>query len=116
MGSWGGLQVSPGVVFGTAGQGGPATPVSQGVVLSLLQQLSADLSSNEESKVQWVREALLAVDVHDRRFSKHVKAILTDVGAALQRQLERNKAAGGRLASDIMITIHLTNSLMQSCK
>jgi len=91
--AWG-AGVPGGSVWGR-GAGGPAAPVSQGVVLSLLQQLGADLSSNEEIKVQWVREALLAVDVHDRRFSKHVRTILTDVAAALQRQLERNKAAGG---------------------
>ena len=54
-------------------------PLSQGVLLSLMQQLSCDLEEEPQLKLAWIRDACLAVDLSDPMFSQHIRPILEAV-------------------------------------
>ena len=83
-------------------------PLSQGILLSLVQQLSADLQSNLGVKLAWIREAALLINPADPMLARHLRPVLEGVYAALQ-------AAAGRLqgaeANSCRLAMHAFNRL-----
>jgi enhancer of mRNA-decapping protein 4 len=100
-------QQPPGAVLGLE-----PPPLSQLVVLSLIQQLSADLLSGEvASKLSWVREAALALAPGDPAVAAHARPVLAQAHASL------GAAAGvlrGADASACKLAMHVVHSQMTS--
>lgn len=81
--------------------------LSQMVLLSLLQQLSADLNQGTAIKLQWIREAALAINPSDHSIATHVKPVLQQVASALQAVLPKLQLAE---ASSCKLTLHVVRS------
>ncbi|XP_038712127.1 enhancer of mRNA-decapping protein 4-like [Tripterygium wilfordii] len=62
-------------------------PLSQGVLLSLLQQLSCDISKETPKKLEWMYDVTFAINPADPLIARHVLAILDQVSKALNNHL-----------------------------
>ncbi len=86
-------------------------PLSQMVLLSLVQQLSADLTTTLSAKLAWIREAAMLINPHDPLLARHVWPVLEGVHAALT-------AASARLtgpdASSCRLAQHVVHSQLTS--
>jgi len=85
------------------------TPLSQMVLLSLLQQLAHDLSQQTTSKLQWIREAALVINPQDPAISHQVKPVLQGVANSLTRTMQKMSPDD---ASSCKLTIHIVRSQM----
>lgn len=63
-------------------------PLSQPILLSLIQQLSVDLSTDTELKYKYLDEAMLALDTNDAITREHVATILDGLIQQIQITLE----------------------------
>ncbi|CAI8590480.1 unnamed protein product [Vicia faba] len=90
-------------------------PLSQGVLLSLLQQLSCDINTDTPRKLQWMTDVAAAIDPEDTRIAAHVRPILDQVYRTLghHRSLPTNSPSE---ASTIRLLMHVINSVLLSCK
>lgn len=77
--AWLCAQLQPNNVFGA----GPL--LSQGVILSLIQQLGCDLQRDTPAKVSWICEAALSLDRRDPLLVTHMPAVLTNLVVQLQQ-------------------------------
>lgn len=85
--------------------------LSQMVLLSLVQQLAADISSNTSMKLQWIREAALALNPQDPMLGPHLRPVLEQVHAALAAAV--GKMQGGEVQS-CKLAMHVIHSQMSS--
>ena len=94
-----------------------STPValSQGVLLSLAQQLSSDLEEEPELKIAWVRDAALAIDPSDAALAQHMRPILEAVFAGLH-ECATAPETPAPVKNDLRLCIHVVNSLLTACK
>lgn len=103
-------QADPGSVLGSE-----PCPLSQMVLLSLVQQLSADLTpgpgSNLSTKLAWVREAAMLVNPADPLLAPHFRPVMDQVYAALQGCAARVHGAD---ASACKLAMHVVHSQMSS--
>jgi len=61
-------------------------PISQNVLISVIQQLSCSLKSHDTlKKLDWLQYCLVELDPHDPNISSYVVPVLTE----LQRDLEQ---------------------------
>jgi len=90
-------------------------PLSQGVLLSLMQQLSCDLSEEAPLKLAWIRDACLAVDPSDQMLSHHMRPILESVFTGLH-EASTSPSTAAPVKSDLRLCIHVVNSLLTACK
>lgn len=111
-----------GVVSWLCNQVDPATlftisppPLSQGVLLSLVQQLGCDLGNDTSRKLTWIREAALALNPHDPGLAPHMRLFLEKLYQNLHR-LMTNPDLKPELASATRLVIHVVNSLLTACK
>lgn len=90
-------------------------PLSQGVLLSLLQQLSCDINTDTPRKLQWMTDVAAAINPEDTRIAAHVRPILDQVYRTLShhRSLPSNSPSE---ASTIRLLMHVINSVLMSCK
>lgn len=84
-------------------------PLSQMVMLSLLQQLAVDLSQHTTSKLQWIREAAMNIDPRDPVIAHQVKPVLQGVANSLTNNIEKMSPSD---ASNCKLTIHVVRSQM----
>ncbi|CAH2053838.1 unnamed protein product [Thlaspi arvense] len=87
-------------------------PLSQGVLLSLLQQLSCDISKDTSRKLAWMTDVVGAINPSDQMIAAHARPIFEQVYQILHHQ--RN--ASGSDASAIRLIMHVINSMLLSCK
>lgn len=87
--------------------------LSQMVLLSLLQQLAADTTATKgiSGKLQWIREAALALNPQDPLVAPHLKSVLGQVHAALGAAIPR--MTGGDVQS-CKLAMHVVHSQMIS--
>ncbi|XP_032678141.1 enhancer of mRNA-decapping protein 4 [Odontomachus brunneus] len=76
-------RTEPSTVFSCAGAQGSRCILQQPVILSLVQQLSADLGHRTELKHRWLEDAILNLDVNDPVTREHIGTVLM----TLQNQL-----------------------------
>ncbi|XP_045805523.1 enhancer of mRNA-decapping protein 4-like [Trifolium pratense] len=90
-------------------------PLSQGVLLSLLQQLSCGINTETLKKLQWMTDVAAAINPADTRIAAHVRPILDQVYRTLghHRNLPTNSPSE---ASNIRLLMHVINSVLLSCK
>lgn len=90
-------------------------PLSQGVLLALLQQLACDISNNMARKLAWMTEVAVAINPADPLIAMHVRPVLEQVYQILghQRNLSTTSASD---ANTIRVLMHVINSVLMSCK
>ncbi|XP_010465156.1 PREDICTED: enhancer of mRNA-decapping protein 4-like isoform X2 [Camelina sativa] len=87
-------------------------PLSQGVLLSLLQQLSCDISKDTSRKLGWMTDVVAAINPSDQMIAVHARPIFEQVYQILHHQ--RN-AAGSDITA-VRLIMHVINSMLMSCK
>jgi len=89
-------------------------PLSQGVLLSLVQQLSTDLSTPDApKKLDWIRDACLAVDPADQVLRPHMRPVLSTVHASLMAAAS-SAASSPEVRAGTRLCIHVVNSMLSS--
>ncbi|KAL2245177.1 UNVERIFIED_CONTAM: Enhancer of mRNA-decapping protein 4 [Sesamum indicum] len=90
-------------------------PLSQGVLLSLLQQLACDISKETSRKLTWMREVLSAINPTDPMIVVHVRPIFEQVYQILNHHRSLPTTSGAEL-SNIRLIMHVINSMLMSSK
>ena len=86
--------------------------LSQMVLLSLVQQLAADISTGaSSSKLQWIREAALGLNPRDPVLGPHLRPVLDQVHAALGAAVTRMQGAD---VQSCKLAMHVIHSQMSS--
>lgn len=90
-------------------------PLSQGVLLALLQQLACDISNDTSKKLSWMTDVAMAINPADPMIVVHVRPIFDQVYQTLghHRNLPMISASE---ASSIRLLMHVINSVLMSCK
>ncbi|XAR53895.1 hypothetical protein NMG60_11022618 [Bertholletia excelsa] len=90
-------------------------PLSQGVLLALLQQLACDINKEKSRKLEWMTHVAIAMNPTDPMIAMHVRPIFEQVYQILghQRSLPSTQAAE---ASSIRLLMHVINSVLTTCK
>ncbi|XP_044495760.1 enhancer of mRNA-decapping protein 4-like [Mangifera indica] len=90
-------------------------PLSQGVLLALLQQLACDISKETPRKLAWMTDVAIAINPADPMIAMHVRPIFQQVYQILGHQ--RNlPAISASESSSIRLLMHVINSVLISCK
>eukprot|EP00873_Tetraselmis_striata_P020354 jgi/Tetstr1/440618/TSEL_028928.t1 len=89
--------------------------LSQGVLLSLAQQLGCDLGRavDMRDKLDWIQDLCLVLDTGDALLAPHMRPILSQLLANLQ---QAEAAAPREDASTFRIVTHIVKSLLTTCK
>ncbi|KAG5105135.1 hypothetical protein JHK82_042105 [Glycine max] len=90
-------------------------PLSQGVLLSLLQQLSCDINTETPKKLAWMTDVAAAINPADPRIAAHVQRILDQVSRTLGHYRTLPTTSPSE-ASTIRLLMHVINSVLLSCK
>ncbi|GKD29916.1 hypothetical protein Tco_1240694 [Tanacetum coccineum] len=61
-------------------------PLSQGVLLSLLQQLACDIGNDTSKKLAWMMDVVVAIKPSDNMIAMHVRPIFEQVKSILNHQ------------------------------
>eukprot|EP00898_Chlorokybus_atmophyticus_P005860 jgi/Chlat1/6275/Chrsp44S00453 len=102
------VSVDPDVIFDQS-----ETRLNQGVVLALVQQLSADLTRDAQLKLDWMQRAAVTLNPRDPLFGPHMRQVLQPVYDSLQAYI--NSGAAGSRTSSVRIICHVVNSLLSDC-
>ena len=89
-------------------------PLSQGVLLSLVQQLGCDLGKDTARKLSWIREAALALNPNDPLLAPHMRPFLEQLYQNLHNQVQITTVPGEQ--ANLRLVIHVVNSLLTACK
>lgn len=90
-------------------------PLSQGVLLSLLQQLACDISNDTTRKLGWMTDVANAIIPADPMIAVHVRPIFDQVYKILNHQRSLPTVTGAELSS-IRLLMHVINSMLMTCK
>lgn len=90
-------------------------PLSQGVLLSLLQQLAYDISNENARKLSWMEEVLSAVNPTDPMIVMHARPIFDQVYQILIHHSNLPTTTAAELSS-IRLIMHVINSMLMTCK
>lgn len=82
--------------------------LSQMLILCLVQQLGADLADDLQTKLSWLRESLLVMDVRDASIAGFVSSVLQDLQVGL------NNVPAEFRDSQFTLIYHILNSLLSS--
>lgn len=88
-------------------------PLSQGVLLALVQQLAYDLENDFGRKLVWIKEACTVLNPSDPLLAPHMRPILTQVYPNLHKKLV---SSSGAEANTLRLVLHVFNSLLSTCK
>lgn len=90
-------------------------PLSQGVLLALLQQLACDISNDKPRKLAWMTEVALAINPADPLIMMHGRPIFEEVYQRLSHHRNLPTTAA-QDANSIRLLMHVINSVLMSCK
>ncbi|KAL2945022.1 Enhancer of mRNA-decapping protein 4 [Bienertia sinuspersici] len=90
-------------------------PLSQGVLLSLLQQLSCDITKDTSRKLAWMTDVAACIIPHDPMIAVHVRPILEQVYQILNHQRNLPTTSAAEMSS-IRVIVHVINSMLLTCK
>lgn len=82
--------------------------LSQMLILCLVQQLGADLADDLETKLNWLRESLLVMNVRDQSIAGFVTSVLQELQTAL------NSVPAEFRDSQFTLLHHVLNSMLNS--
>ncbi|KAK4344480.1 hypothetical protein RND71_034656 [Anisodus tanguticus] len=90
-------------------------PLSQGVLLSLLQQVAFDVTKETARKLSWVGDVLSAINPTDPLIAVHVRPIFEQVYQILNHHRNLPTTTPAELSS-IRLIMHVINSMLMTCK
>ncbi|XP_052207019.1 enhancer of mRNA-decapping protein 4 [Diospyros lotus] len=90
-------------------------PLSQGVLLSLLQQLACDISKETSRKVAWMTDVAVAINPADPMIAMHVRPIFEQVYQILNHHRSLPTTSSNEVSS-IRLLMHVINSMLMTCK
>ncbi|CAL5341539.1 unnamed protein product [Camellia sinensis] len=90
-------------------------PLSQGVLLSLLQQLACDISKDSSRKLVWMTDVAVAINPADPMIAMHVRPIFEQVYKILNHHRSLPTTSGTEISS-IRLVMHVINSMLMTCK
>ncbi|KAK9691536.1 hypothetical protein RND81_09G202700 [Saponaria officinalis] len=90
-------------------------PLSQGVLLSLLQQLACDISKDTTRKLAWMMDVASCIVPHDPMIAVHVRPILEQVYQILNHQRSFPSTTPAETSS-LRVIMHVINSMLMTCK
>ncbi|CAN1178434.1 Varicose-related protein [Linum perenne] len=90
-------------------------PLSQGVVLALLQQLACDMINDTTKKVSWMADVAVAINPSDPMISMHVRPIFDQVYQILNHHRNLPTTSAGDV-SNIRLLMYVINSVLMNCK
>lgn len=90
-------------------------PLSQGVLLSLLQQLACDIHKDTPQKLSWMTDVAVAINPTDPMIAMHVRLIFEQVYQVLNHHRTLPTTTAAELAS-IRLVMHVINSMLMTCK
>ncbi|KAI3510177.1 hypothetical protein L1887_25708 [Cichorium endivia] len=88
-------------------------PLSQGVLLSLLQQLACDIGNDTSRKLGWMMDVVVAIKPTDGIIAMHVRPIFEQVYSILNHQVSIPTTSVAELSS-IRVVMRLVNSTLRS--
>lgn len=88
-------------------------PISQVILLQLVQYLSFDLQNDTGHKLLWIKEAALALNPEDPRLVPHMRAFLEPTYQNCHKLMGVTNVQSEQ--SMLRLVIHLINSLLSSC-
>ncbi|XP_054281595.1 enhancer of mRNA-decapping protein 4 [Macrosteles quadrilineatus] len=89
-------------------------PLQQHVLLSLVQQLSADMNNNTEIKHKYLEEALMNLDINNSVTREHLPAVLSNLQRQLQLYISSNP--NNRITRSLKLLMMASQSLLSSTK
>lgn len=100
--------VEPGTIF-------HSTPIriSQPVLLSLVQQLSFELSKDTALKLSWLKLAVLHVDTQNSRYRQHVPKVMQQLQQSLEEIFTRFSDNANPLSADLRLLMHVVSSMLK---
>ncbi|KAG2305725.1 hypothetical protein Bca4012_085295 [Brassica carinata] len=87
-------------------------PLSQGVLLSLLQQLACDITKDTSRKLAWMTDVVAAINPSDPMVAVHGRPIFEQV----YQILHHHRNAPGSDVSATRLIMHVINSMLMACK
>ncbi|KAJ4893510.1 Enhancer of mRNA-decapping protein 4 [Raphanus sativus] len=87
-------------------------PLSQGVLLSLLQQLACDISKDTSRKLAWMTDVVTAINPSDPMVAAHGRPIFEQV----YQILHHHRNVPGSDVSATRLIMHVINSMLMACK
>lgn len=90
-------------------------PLSQGVLLSLLQQLACGISKDTPRKLGWMTDVAVAINPADPMIVVHVRPIFEQVYQILNHHRSLPTTTSAQTSS-IRLVMHVINSMLSSCK
>lgn len=90
-------------------------PLSQGVLLALLQQLACDISNDTSIKVAWMTDVAIAINPGDPTIAAHVRPFFDQVYKILDHHRSLPTISASE-ANNIRLLMHVINSVLMSCK
>ncbi|KAM7278968.1 hypothetical protein ACFE04_006102 [Oxalis oulophora] len=86
-------------------------PLSQGVLLSLLQQLACDINKDTFKKLTWMTDVAATINPADQMIAVHVRPIFEQVSQILHHQHNSSSMAGPELSSARLL-MHVINYML----
>ncbi|XP_073312105.1 enhancer of mRNA-decapping protein 4-like [Primulina huaijiensis] len=90
-------------------------PLSQGVLLSLVQQLACDIGKETPRKLNWMREVLTAINPTDPVIMVHVRPIFEQVYQIMNHHRSIPTTTGSEL-SNVRLIMHVIHSMLMGSK
>lgn len=91
-------------------------PLSQGVLLSLLQQIACDISKDTSRKLTWMRDVAVAINPADPMIAMHVRPIFEQVYQIVNHHHRSLPTSSSADLSNIRLVLHILNSMLMTCK
>ncbi|KAK4723340.1 hypothetical protein R3W88_026119 [Solanum pinnatisectum] len=88
-------------------------PLSQGVLLSLLQQVACDITNETSRKLSWMRDVVSAINPTDPVIVLHVRPIFDQVYQILNHHRTLPTTTPAELSS-IRLIMHVINSMLHA--
>lgn len=91
-------------------------PLSQPVLLSLIQQLAYNFEKDVEIKLTWLEKVTICLDPSDTYIAPHVPQILEQVIQSLGRAYKTYHDPKNKISHRVKMLIHVVNSLLMEAK
>ena len=88
-------------------------PLSQSVLLSLIQQLSVDLSEKTQIKHNYLHDALSNLDPRDPTTKMHMSSVLRQLETSLQKYIQENP--NSKMTRNMKILSMAASAQIQTC-
>ncbi|XP_074292968.1 enhancer of mRNA-decapping protein 4-like [Silene latifolia] len=90
-------------------------PLTQGVLLSLLQQLACDITKDTTRKLGWMLDVASCIIPHDPMIAVHARPILEQVYQILNHQRSLPNTTPAEISS-LRVIMHVINSMLMAYK